>query len=155
VTERLIATGVRMFLASELPSLAVGIQLSPVTSEQRMERRAEQRGELIFVAAGAFADLEADGRTGRLWSTFRGKHAVRLDEDPTSQLIEFAEACRDDLRYNLQHDLRYGGEMDLTRWEFYAAPFTVELSPLLRERLGAAWSERAPRQLPGESEPAP
>lgn len=73
VTERLRATGVRLFLASELPALVVGMQLSPETPEQRMERRAEQRGELIFVAAGAFADLEADGRTGRLWSTSQGK----------------------------------------------------------------------------------
>jgi hypothetical protein len=36
-------------LLSEV-ALAVGIQLSPETPEQRMERRAEQRGELIFVA---------------------------------------------------------------------------------------------------------
>jgi hypothetical protein len=52
------ATGVRLFLVSEFPAVAVGIQISPETPEQRAERRAEQRGELIFVAAGSFADLE-------------------------------------------------------------------------------------------------
>jgi hypothetical protein len=130
-------------------------QLSPETPEQRADRQAEKRGALVFVAGGTFADLEDDGREYRVWGNFTGVRPIRLDVDPTSDLIEFAEDCRDDLKYNLQHDLRYGGEMDLTRWEFYSAPFAVELSDPLRERLASAWKERIPRKLPGESKPAP
>jgi hypothetical protein len=155
VAEILRATGIRLFLASELPVLTMPQPLSPETPEQRAEHQAEKRGEIVFVATGAFADLEDEGRRYRFWSNFMGERPVRLDDDPTSQLVAIAEESRDDLRYNVQHDLRIGGDMDLTRWEFYSAPFTVELSVRLREGLAATWKERVPRLLPGESEHVP
>jgi ATPase subunit of ABC transporter with duplicated ATPase domains len=43
-------------------------------------------------------------------------------------------------------DLRIGGS-ETTRWEFYAAPFRIELADDLRERLRMSWEDREPGSL--------
>ncbi len=154
MAERLRGTGVRLFLVSELPFFASD-RPRPETPEERAEREAEKRGELVFVAIGGFADCVDDGREYRFWSDFAAERAIRIDRDPTSELLAVARSWAEDRLLNLEHDVFYGGEADTTRWEFFSTPFTIELSELLRERLAGSWKDRPPRLLPGEKEPYP
>jgi hypothetical protein len=153
MAERVRATGLRLFLVGEV--LSPGDRLMPRTPEERADHKAEQRGEVVFVAGGGFCDCEDDGREYRLWDSFIGERSVRIDHDPTSELLEIAESWRENIFLNLQHDVMYGGEGDTTRWEFASAPFSIELSDGLRKRLAGAWKDREPHRLPGESEPDP
>jgi hypothetical protein len=84
------------------------------------------------------------------------EQVIRVDEDPTSSLRRIVARCREGRLMDLLGDLKRGGEMlEMTRWEFYAAPFSIELSEGPRERLAGAWKDRPPRPQPGESEPYP
>ena len=62
----------------------------------------------------------------------------------TTDLLELAQHQRDANLGVLLGDLRRAG-YDVTRWEFYASPFRIELSDELREQLSGHWKEREPR----------
>ena len=66
------------------------------------------------------------------------------DGDPTTDLLELAQHQRDANLGVLLGDLRRAG-YDVTRWEFYASLFRIELSDELREQLSGHWKEREPR----------
>jgi hypothetical protein len=154
LAERLRATGVRLFLVSELPAFAAD-RPRPRTPEERADRQAEERGDVVFVAIGGFCDCEECGREFRFWGDFVAERPIRVDRDPTSELVAAAKEWAEDRLLNLEYDLMYGAEGETTRWEFHAAPFSIELSDLLRERLAGSWKDREPRRLPGEEEPYP
>jgi hypothetical protein len=61
--------------------------------------------------------------------------------------MRIALHAREDQFGELLGDLRIGDDMDVTRWEFNAAPFRIELSPRLRERLAGTWQGREPREF--------
>jgi hypothetical protein len=154
MAERLRATGVRLFLVSELPFFASDRPRAS-TPEERVDRLAEERGDVVFVAIGGFCDCEDDGREYRFWGDFAGGHPIRVDRDPTSELVAFARSSAADRLANLEYDLMYGNEGEVTRWEVFSAPFSIELSVALRNRLAGTWKGREPRRLPGEDEPYP
>ncbi len=54
--------------------------------------------------------------------------------DPTSELLRIAQEARELHLGDLLGDLRIGGYA-ITRFDFHAAPFRIELSPDLRDRL--------------------
>jgi cold shock protein len=107
------------------------------------------------VAGGGFADCEYKGRKYRFWSDFVAERPIRIDRDPTSDLIAVAREWAEDRLLNLQGDLLHGGDTELTRWDIFAAPFMVELSEKLRARLKDTWKGNEPQRLPGEAEPYP
>jgi hypothetical protein len=118
--------------------------------EERAERAAHERGELIYVGWHVFADLEDEGREFRVGGSWGWQRAIWLNGDPTSDLLEIVR----DERYHLDDlygDLRIGN-MYITRWEFHAAPFRAELSPKLQERLAPLWRGRPPRQAPSHED---
>jgi len=154
MAERLRATGVRLFLVSELPAFASD-RPRPETPEARAERQAEESGDLVFVAVGGFCDCEDECRRYRFWGDFVAESPIRIDRDPTSELVAVAREWAPDRLDNIEFDLMYGGEGELTRWEFFSAPFSIELSDRLRERLAGSWKDREPRRLPGEAEVYP
>jgi hypothetical protein len=154
VAEKLKSTGVRLFLASELAFYAEG-RPQPSTPEERADRQAEERGDLVFVAIGGFCDLEDDGRAFRIWGSFAAECPVRTDRDPTSELVAIAKESAEDRMFDMEHDLMRGNDQAITRWEFHCAPFSVELSQALRARFTTSWKGREPARLPGESEPNP
>ena len=117
---------------------------------ERAEEAACERGELAFVGWHVFADLDDEGRAFRVGGSWGMERPIRLDEDPTSALLAIVEEERCHLG-NLFGDLRMG-TMDVTRWEFYAAPFKVELSPGLQDRLAGAWRGRPPFREPCHEE---
>lgn len=71
---------------------------------------------------------------------------IRSEGDPTTALLRVANAAREVGLGGVLGDLRRTG-MDITRWEFYSAPFRIELAEELRERLLASWQERPPRRM--------
>lgn len=115
MAERLLGTGVELRLLRD-----EGGWLGLVGQEDRLEaRRLEdllESGRGVLVETQVFVDLEDGGR--------------RLD-------------ARDGHLGDLLGDLRIGGS-DTTRWEFYAAPFRIELGDDLRERLRGSWEGREP-----------
>jgi hypothetical protein len=154
MTERLRATGVRLFLVGELSFFAEG-RPAPSTPEERANRDSEERGEVVFIALGAFCDLDDDGREFRFWGDFVAERAIRTDRDPTSELLAVVKEWAEDRLYNIEYDLMYGNDGAITRWEFFSAPFAIELSEGLRTRLANSWKDREPARLPGEREPYP
>jgi hypothetical protein len=153
MTEVLRGTGIRILLREEMPAglnLPVDEPRERPTPEERVEAAAYDRGELIHVGWHVFADLEDDGRRVRVGGSWGWERPIKLDEDPTSALNEIVEGERYHLG-DLLGDLRIG-DMDVTRWEFYAAPFKVELSPKLQERLAGTWREHPPRQPPSNED---
>ena len=128
----------RFLLAEEMPRDMFELE------RERDEQAAYERGEVVFVGWHVFADLEDEGRSFRFGGSWGMERPIRLDEDPTSALLEIVAEERYHLG-DLLGDLRIGN-MDVTRWEFYAAPFKVELSPGLQNRLVKAWRGRPPFQ---------
>ena len=122
--------------------------------ELRLPRRAFDESEdppavdeetsEVFVEVEVFADLEEHGRRYRMGGTVGRGAAVSLSGDPTTSLLEIAHDARELQLGNLLGDLRISGS-DLTRFEFYAAPFHVELAHDLRKRLEGSWRGRPPR----------
>jgi hypothetical protein len=155
VAEVLLGTGVLLLLGEEFPQYPsfefpddlraeMEAQLSP---EERADRAAHKRGEILFVCWHVFANLEDDGRRFRVGGSWGGNRPIRLDEDPTSALLAVAEAARDSGNMgSLFGDLKIG-EADVTRFEFHAAPSKVELSAHLHRALRGTWKEREPSDL--------
>jgi hypothetical protein len=111
----------------------------------RRELSARQRaGEVVLVRARAFVDLEFDDGRQR-WHGNERHVSVELDRDPTNQLMDVVDDERRDL-LNLYADIAHGGDIDVTRWEFYGAPFHINLSKELEARLAGAWQPRPPRR---------
>jgi hypothetical protein len=161
-TGALKGTGVTLMLSEEMPvgpdlpdefkkALDVHERLH-VTPEQRAERAAHERGEIVLVSWHLWAVLEREGETARFGGYRGGDDAVRLDADPTSALLQIAEDARTSGNLgNLFGDM-HRAEMDITRFEFYSAPFRIELSQGLREALRGAWKKREPGDLVSERE---
>src|SRR4051794_5602024 len=103
----------------------------------------DEKTNEVFVEFAVFADLEEDGCRYRMGGTVGRGDAVSLSDDPTTALLKIAQEARELHLGDLLGDLRIGG-CDLTRFEFYAAPFHVELDQDLRERLVGSWRGRAP-----------
>jgi hypothetical protein len=111
VTARVIGTGVMIDLSGEPPTY----------------------GELV-VAVELFADLVIDeANEQHCGPTYFAE--VDLDRDPTNQLVEAAHIARESNLGTVFGDLKNSGVTNLTRFEFYAAPFRIELTDALRERL--------------------
>src|SRR4051812_27080560 len=93
-------------------------------------------GELM-VEIQIFAELEASGRKGRIGGS-TDRAAISATEDPTKRLVDLAEEARELHLGPLLGDLRIAG-CDLTRFEFYSAPFRIELAADLRSALVGLW----------------
>ena len=111
--------------------------------EDPVERRALQRAvadhRAVVIKAQVFVDVKANGRVERVSGTQWWPQEIWLDRDPTNQLIERAYDGRFHLG-DLYGDLWITGSGP-SRWEFYAAPFRVELSAELREILRDRWTD--------------
>jgi hypothetical protein len=68
--------------------------------------------------------------------------------------VALLEVGAEDRLINLQGDLLHEAEQ-MTRWDVWATPFSIELSEALRDRLRGAWKGGEPQRLPGEREPYP
>ena len=90
--------------------------------------------------------MEDDGRSYRVGGTTSWGSGLTSDSDPTSALVQIAYEARERHLGDLLGDMRIG-DCDVTRFEFYAAPFHIELAEPLRELLEPAWRERPPRAL--------
>lgn len=153
MTEIVRGTGVLLLLAEEFPAwpfedndLRAEIE-AELTLQQRADRAAHERGEVVLVCWHVFADLEGDGRRFRMGGSFGGEYLVPLDQDPTSALLEIAERGRDSGNLGcLFGDLKIG-DSDVTRFEFRAAPSKIELSAHLHRALRGAWKQREPSDL--------
>lgn len=135
---RIFRTGVRLGLARQ-PSEA-----STDVIHQRELLAREQAGEVAFVDAEGFVDLEIERERQRWTKGDWSMAAVELDRDPTNQLLELVEQERTNF-FGIQYDIAYG-ELDITRWELRAAPFHIELDPKLAPLLLKAWRPRPPRE---------
>ena len=118
------ATGVRFDATGPDPA-----DTPDLTPEQRGERAAWQRGELLFVTATAFVEFDAGTGVTRWTGTPQGPFAVPLNTDATSLLIELAEQPDD-----LLADLGIA-DYKVSRFDFVAAPRRLELGDGLRDRL--------------------
>jgi len=153
VSEVVLGRRIRLMLMEEFPDgagpsgpLAELASFPPwehPTPEERAEQAAYERGEIVYVGWQVFADVEDEGRRYELGGSAGGEYAIRLDEDPTTGLLEVLDYARDAFG-DLLGDLRIA-DADVTRFEFYTAPCKVELSPKLRKRLAGLWREREPK----------
>lgn len=132
MAERLLSTGVELRLPTRWPDKG---EVPPAVDERTGE---------VFVEAHVFAEMEDSGRRYRVGGSVAGGETLPLGEDPTTTLVRIAHEARELSLGDLLGDLRIGG-CDLTRFEFYAAPFQIELAADLRERLTGSWRERSPR----------
>jgi hypothetical protein len=101
----------------------------------------ERTGQVVVVQSKVLIDLVIDGEAQR-WDYPDHVTPVELDRDPTNQLMEMVDFERTNL-LNLWADLAHGGTYDVTRWEFYGAPFHIELDSELAQRLTDAWEPAA------------
>lgn len=126
--ERLLRTGVVLRLPSSHPR-DEALPFSPPTPDR------------IDVEVQVFAELQHEGRTHRIGGSFDGGTLDRT-ADPTA-LISLAQTAREIHLGDLFGDVRIGG-CDVTRFEFYAAPFRIELSGELNDEFATVWERRAP-----------
>jgi hypothetical protein len=99
----------------------------------------------IAVEAQTFCEGEDDGggfRMGGVVASSSG-WVLPAGEDPTSALVAIAYEMREQHLGDLLGDMRMN-DFDVTRFEFYAAPFRVELAESLREALAGSWKGRPP-----------
>jgi hypothetical protein len=130
MAETVVRTGVELRLARSL-------------ADRPPARSTEKPGE-VMLAVQVFVDLDNEGSRSRVRGTVTAGEAVPLSEDPTRALVRIAQEARDMHLGDLLGDVRRGG-CDVTRFEFYATPFQIELADDLRERLTESWRERPPR----------
>ncbi len=105
--------------------------------------RQDAKSNEVFVEVQVFADVEDDGRRYRIGGTVQQGEGVRLSDDPTTALLRIAQEARQLHLGNLLGDLRRSGS-DITRFDWYAAPFRIELAQDLRERLRGSWRDDPP-----------
>lgn len=118
------ATGVRFDEAG--PEL---VDRQGMTPERRGERAAWERGEFLYVTATAFVEFDAGNGVTRWTGTPQGPFAVPVGTDATSLLMELATHPDD-----LLPDLGIA-DYKVSRFDFLAAPRSVELGDGLRDRL--------------------
>jgi hypothetical protein len=97
----------------------------------------------VSISVTLLADIEVDGRALRYQSAI-ATHEIELGRDPTNQLVAAADEMRDLGLGDLIGDIRRD-ELNVTRPELYTAPFRIELSPAVRDRLSGTWDYRDPR----------
>ena len=84
------------------------------------------------VTGHLFADLEiGDEKTRVLGGAIHNRDDVVPGNDPMAELADVVETVKDLHRGDFYGELRIEG-VDVTLWEFYAAPFQVELLLILR-----------------------
>jgi hypothetical protein len=131
MAETLLRTGVELRLPQTLPDGAPG-------------RLLPQKPGEVMIEVQVFAELEEDGAHQRIGGTSATGKVVPLSDDPTKALTQIAQEAREMHLGDLLGDLRRSG-CDVTRFEFYATPFKIELAEDLRQRLAGSWRERPPR----------
>ena len=131
MAERLLGTGAEL----RLPSRESDEHEDPPAVDPKT-------GELLLEVQ-VFAELVDDGRHVRVGGSVGHGSSVSQAADPTTELLRIAHDARDTDLGDLLGDLRIGG-LDVTRFEFHAAPFRIELGDTLRERLANSWRERPP-----------
>jgi hypothetical protein len=97
----------------------------------------------IIVAVELFAELEIEDQLERLdgGTCFA---PIELDHDPTNALVQAAHVQREANMGAIFGGLvRTGRAATLSRFDLYSAPFRIELSGKLRQRLTGTW-EREP-----------
>jgi CspA family cold shock protein len=123
-----LSTGVRIRLIDDVTASE--------SVEPRLERRRLrgelERGEVVVLEAQVFVEVEGE----RVGGTTSLGHELRLGEDVVNQLLKLASEEREQHLGDLLGDLRREGSK-LERWEFYSAPFRIELSDDLREYVSA------------------
>jgi len=125
--------------------LGTGVVLRPPSrapDEAAAPAPVDARGDVV-VELQVFAELSENGTVSRTGGSV-DRQTVAAGTDPTTRLIEIALDAREVHLGDLLGDVRNCGH-DITRFEFYAAPFRIELAPSLRERFESAWRERPPR----------
>ena len=125
--------------------LGTGVELRLRTADAYAAlERGDDPGE-VAIEAQVFTDVADDGRRYRVGGVTAWSEGWVLASgfDPTSALVAIADEMRENLG-DLLGDMRRGG-CDVTRFEFYASPFRIELDDPLREALGDRWNERPPR----------
>jgi hypothetical protein len=131
VAERVVSTGVEL----RLPSL----------SERDEQHAVPPAGETPVVAQ-VFAEVDDGARRYRVGGTtvLSPGFGIAPGSDPTTALVRIAYETREEHLGELLGDMRIG-DCDVTRFEFYAAPFKIELAAPLREALVGSWRDRPPR----------
>lgn len=123
--------------------LRTGVELR-LPTERTLGHVLDSKPDEVMIEAQVFAEIEDDGACQRIGGTSTAGNVVTLSDDPTKALVQIAQGAREGHLPDLLGDLRSGG-CDVTRFEFYATPFQIELAEDLRERLGRSWRERPPR----------
>jgi hypothetical protein len=129
-----VSTGVEIRLIDEVEAWVEHVYVDDALERRRRLEGALERDELVLVETQVF--VEVDGRKALRGTTSAG-HEVVLGEDVTNQLMAIAHEAREVHLGDLLGDLGRQGR-ELARWDFYAAPFRVELSDALRERVRPA-----------------
>ena len=133
MAERVLGTGVELRLPCD-------------NWDEDTLRQVRGTSDGLVVEAQVFVDVEDDGRRFRVGGTtgLGAGMTVPTDADPTTALVQAAYETREMHLGDLLGHMRRGN-CDVTRFEFYAAPFRIELADDLREALADAWKGRAPR----------
>ena len=129
-----VKTGVELSLDDD--AAATGVD---ATHRRELTVRA-QAGEVVLVRSRPFVDLLIETAPERWHGNDRHSY-LELDRDPTNQLMELVDGERADFS-NLYTDVVYAWEAGVARWEFYGAPFHIELSPELEARLADSWEPK-------------
>jgi len=95
---------------------------------------AYSRGEIVYVRAIAFVDVELDGESHRWEWTPSVPEAVPFGRSATSQLVDLARSVEARTRDRLLADARVAG-LRVGRWEMESAPRRIELDPSLDAQL--------------------
>jgi hypothetical protein len=100
----------------------------------RAELEAYRRGELVYVRAIAFVDVELDGRRHRWEWTPSRPRPVPLRTRATAAVVDIARGVESRTRGRLLTEARVAG-LRLTTWEVESAPRRIELDPALESQL--------------------
>jgi hypothetical protein len=122
--------------------MAIRVIATGVTIHRSPDPWPRPEAGRTVVQVRAFVELERDGVFERREGSALDR-SITVASDPTTDLLHAA----DEVRYeagDIFGDLRIAGE-DVTRFEFRAAPFRIELSDEVREALRGSWKEREPR----------
>ena len=95
---------------------------------------AYSRGEIVYVRAIAFADVELDGESHRWEWTPSVPEAVPLGRSATSELVDLARTVEANTRDRLLADARVAG-LRVERWQVESAPRRIELDASLDAQL--------------------
>ena len=126
--------------------MGTGVELRLPSLSERDEQHAVPPAREIPVVAQVFAEVEDGARRYRVGGTtvLSAGFGIAPGSDPTTALVRIAHETREEHLGELLGEIRMGG-CDVTRFEFYAAPFKIELAAPLREALAGSWRDRPPR----------